>query len=65
MAENLSNDICLRISISDFNRLRSLFNFAGIPRYVLIMPDGRVADSNFPLKEDELIRRLAELGVVL
>jgi len=65
VAENLSNDICLRISISDFNRLRSLFNFAGIPRYVLIMPDGRVADSNFPLKEDELIRRLAELGVVL
>ncbi len=36
-----------RLDQSDFNRLRDLFNFNGIPRYILIDRDGTVLDDNY------------------
>ena len=36
-----------RISTDDFNQLRQLFKFNGIPRYVVIDKNGDVINSNF------------------
>ena len=38
-----------RISEDDYNHLRQLFRFNGIPRYVVIDRDGRVIDGDFPM----------------
>ncbi len=43
----LADETCFRIPQSDYHLLRDLFNFAGIPRYVLISRDGnKVLDSD-------------------
>ena len=38
-----------RISSDDYNRLRQLFKFNGIPRYVLIDKKGEVINDDFPM----------------
>lgn len=43
----LNGEESLRLDQSDFNRLRDLFNFNGIPRYILIDRDGTVLDDNY------------------
>ena len=38
-----------RVSGDDYRALRELFNFSGIPRYVLVNADGRIADDDFQI----------------
>lgn len=47
VARNLAGEECHYLSEQDYRRMRELFGFNGIPRYVLISPDGMVADDNF------------------
>lgn len=47
VARHLDGEECHVVSESDFNRLRELFNFSGIPRYVLIDRDGRILNDNY------------------
>lgn len=42
-----------RLSDDDFHLLRQLFKFNGIPRYVLIDPDGKVLNDDFPMHNFE------------
>ncbi len=53
-----------RLSADDFRLLRQLFKFNGIPRYVVIDPDGRVLNDDFPMHnfKFELDRILASRG---
>lgn len=59
----LEGETTSRISESDFNLLRDLFAFSGIPRYVLIGRDGKVLDSDF--KFYGMKRALKEYGIEL
>ena len=59
----LEGETTCRISESDFNLLRDLFAFSGIPRYVLIGRDGKVLDSDF--KFYGMKRTLKEYGIEL
>ena len=43
----LDGEDCHYLSTSDYNLLRELFEFSGIPRYVLFARDGRVASKKF------------------
>ena len=43
----LDGEDCHYLSTSDYNLLRELFEFSGIPRYVLFDRDGRVASKKF------------------
>lgn len=43
---NLADDHHVRVNPDDFNRLRDLFGFSAIPRYVIIGPDGKVIKNN-------------------
>lgn len=58
--QDLSNTY--RISKDDYNYLRQLFKFNGIPRYVVIDKDGKVMDDNFSMYsfEHELPKILAK-----
>ena len=47
VAANLAGETTHRISATDFNRLRDLFGFNGIPHYVLLDRDGKVLSDNF------------------
>lgn len=49
-----------RLSADDFRLLRQLFKFNGIPRYVVIDPEGRVLTDDFPMYnfENELTKIL-------
>lgn len=49
VAENLDGEISYYLTGTEFNRLRDLFGFSGIPRYVLIDRDGKVVNGNFPI----------------
>ncbi|MBV5284013.1 MAG: thioredoxin family protein [Paludibacter sp.] len=49
-----------RISTDDFNQLRQLFKFNGIPRYVVIDKNGDVINSNFSMWNFE-----TELGKII
>jgi|GEM_PF-198673 len=42
-----------RLSADDFRLLRQLFKFNGIPRYVVIDPEGRVLTDDFPMHNFE------------
>lgn len=55
-----------RLSADDFRLLRQLFKFNGIPRYVVIDPDGRVLNDDFPMHNflHELKRILASRATV-
>lgn len=59
----LDGETTYRISESDFHLLRDLFAFSGIPRYVLIGPDGKVLDSDF--KFHTMKRDLKQYGIEL
>jgi hypothetical protein len=41
------------LSVDDFNYLRQLFKFNGIPRYVVIDKEGNVIYDNFPIRNFE------------
>lgn len=62
IAENGMGDNLFRISTDDFNYLRQLFKFNGIPRYVLLDREGNVLDDNFPgyNAETEINKLLSE-----
>ena len=40
---------CFRLSKDDYNYLRQLFKFNGIPRYVVIDKEGKVLNDDFPM----------------
>ncbi|GGG72813.1 hypothetical protein GCM10007415_00120 [Parapedobacter pyrenivorans] len=42
-----------RLSSDDFRLLRQLFKFNGIPRYIVIDPEGRVLNDDFPMHRFE------------
>lgn len=48
-AENLTHDNVVRMPQADMMRLRDLFGINGIPHYVLVNPEGRVADDKFAI----------------
>lgn len=48
---NLQGEDVMRLPSSDMNKLQELFNFNGIPRYVLIDPEGRVVNGNYSTYE--------------
>jgi len=50
-----------RIPKDDFNHLRQLFKFNGIPRYVVIDPQGRVIDGDFGLYANSFESKLDKL----
>ena len=41
-------DNLFRLSEDEYNYLRQLFRFNGIPRYVMLNRDGDVIDDDFP-----------------
>lgn len=45
--KNLAGEASYRLSDTDYNRLRDLFRFNGIPRHILIDRDGKVIDTQF------------------
>ncbi len=45
--KNLKGENSHRLKLSDIRAVRSLFGIDGIPRYILIDPDGLVADDDF------------------
>lgn len=48
-----------RLSVDDYNYLRQLFKFNGIPRYVLVNRDGNVVDDNFHGHlDDNILKKL-------
>lgn len=61
--KNLADETCHRIPQSDYNRLRDLFKFNGIPRYILIDRDGKILNDNFNLYS--LSKTLSDYGVTL
>lgn len=63
VSEYLDGETCISIKESDFNLLRDLFSFSGIPHYVLIGPDGSVLDSDFSFYG--MKKSLHEYGVEL
>lgn len=63
VAENLEGEECLMLPQADFNRLRDLFNFSGIPHYVMIGRDGRVLNDNYDVRN--LRKDLEEYGITL
>lgn len=42
VAKNLKGEECYRLPDEDYNRLRGLFHFTGIPHHELVAPDGRI-----------------------
>ena len=52
-----------RLPDDDFKYLRQLFNFNGIPRYVLISKEGKVLNNDFPMYnlESELVKLTASV----
>lgn len=63
VAANLAGETTHRISATDFNRLRDLFGFNGIPHYVLLDRDGKVLNDNFT--HSQLRETLKGYGVEL
>ncbi|MEO8255142.1 MAG: TlpA disulfide reductase family protein [Flavobacterium sp.] len=50
-----------RISTDDYNRLRQLFKFNGIPRYIVVDKKGEVVNDNFPMHNfDNLLDGILE-----
>lgn len=47
VAKNLQGETCHYLSTSDISRLRELFGISGIPHYILIDREGKVANDNF------------------
>lgn len=45
--KHLNGETTLYLGQGDIIRLRELFGFNSIPRYVLIAPDGKVVDDNY------------------
>lgn len=48
ISENDMGDNLFRLSEDEYNYLRQLFRFNGIPRYVMLNRDGDVIDDDFP-----------------
>ena len=48
ISENDMGDNLFRLPEDEYNYLRQLFKFNGIPRYVMLDRDGNVVDDNFP-----------------
>lgn len=64
--KHLKDEACYRLSATDFNYLRQLFRFSGIPHYELVEKDGTISveelnvvslynylEERFPLPEEE------------
>lgn len=47
--KNLKEEVIFRLPQSDYNYLRELFHFNGIPRYVLLDRDGKLLNGDFPM----------------
>lgn len=47
--KNLPGEVCYRISETEFNYLRELFHFSGIPHYELIEKGGSISTKNFDI----------------
>lgn len=47
VAKNLADEESHYLSDHDYSLMRELFSFDGIPRYVLVGPDGMILDDNF------------------
>lgn len=65
VAENMTNDISIRIPESDYMHLRQLFNFNGIPRYILVDPSGMIVDHDYRLTDHRLKSSLDKMGITL
>lgn len=44
--KNLKDEVCLRLSETEFNYLRELFHFNGLPHYKLVEKDGTISRKN-------------------
>lgn len=65
VAENMTNDISIRIPESDYMHLRQLFNFNSIPRYILVDPSGLIVDHDYRLTDHRLKSSLDKMGITL
>ncbi len=65
-AKHLDGLVSLYLPGGDFARLRELFNFNGVPRQVLIGPDGKVIDDDLKAHHISILTdRLNKYGVIL
>lgn len=51
VAKNLEGETSLFLTGTEFNRLRDLFGFSGIPHYVLIDREGKVVNGDFSIHD--------------
>lgn len=63
VAKNLTGETSHRLPQSDFDRLRDLFKFNGIPHYVLIDREGKVVFDDF--NHHDLANELAKNRIIL
>lgn len=59
--KHLKEETIFRLPQSDYNYLRELFHFNGIPRYVLLNRDGKLLDENFPMYNIELFLKESKI----
>ena len=59
--KHLKEETIFRLPQSDYNYLRELFHFNGIPRYVLLDRDGKLLDENFPMYNIELFLKESKI----
>lgn len=65
--KNLKGEAVYRIPSSDYQRLRELFSFNGIPRYILVGRDGKIISNDYQhiYLSEALEKDLKALGVNL
>lgn len=65
--KNLKGEAVYRIPSSDYQRLRELFSFNGIPRYILVGRDGKIISNDYLhiYQSEALEKDLKALGVNL
>ena len=59
--KHLKEETICRLPQSDYNYLRELFRFNGIPRYVLLDRDGKLLDGDFPMYNIELFLKESKI----
>ena len=65
VADNMTDDITLRIPQDDFNRLRELYNFSAIPYHTFISPEGHSVINNISFNERTIPTILKRYGIEL
>ncbi len=65
VADNMTDDITLRIPQDDFNRLRELYNFAAFPYHTFISPEGHSVINNISFNERTIPTILKRYGIEL